>query len=96
MSIMDFLANHSHYWGMIHRSPTDSRLIQICYECGKEREVKVDLIQAHQTSEVLNDDCVTVRPNEIHSSQVGFRPDQIMLTLLKVFLAEISLVLRKP
>ena len=42
MSIRDWLY-HRHYWGIPHRRVTDKRMIQICYECGKEREVRMDL-----------------------------------------------------
>ena len=42
MSIRDWLY-HRHYWGIPHRRVTDNRMIQICYECGKEREVRMDL-----------------------------------------------------
>ncbi|HVF90952.1 MAG TPA: hypothetical protein VNH22_12865 [Blastocatellia bacterium] len=42
MSIRDWLY-HRHYWGLPHKREGDSRLVQICYECGKEREVQMDL-----------------------------------------------------
>lgn len=42
MSIRDWFY-HRHYWGIPHRRVTDNRMIQICYECGKEREVRMDL-----------------------------------------------------
>jgi hypothetical protein len=34
---------HSHYFGIPHPRETDNRLVTTCYECGKEREVKVAL-----------------------------------------------------
>ncbi len=43
MSILSFLRNHQHYWGIPHPRPTDDRLIQTCYECSAEREVKIEL-----------------------------------------------------
>lgn len=43
MSILEFLTNHHHYWGIPHERQSDRQLIQICYECGSEREVKVNL-----------------------------------------------------
>ena len=43
MSILSLLTNHNHYWGIPHERLTDRRLIQTCYECGAEREIKVDL-----------------------------------------------------
>lgn len=43
MNIMSLLSNHSHYWGIPHDRPSDNRLIQTCYECGAEREIKVNL-----------------------------------------------------
>jgi hypothetical protein len=42
MSIRDWFY-HRHYWGIPHRRAADNRMIQICYECGKEREVRMDL-----------------------------------------------------
>jgi hypothetical protein len=43
MNILHLLANHRHYWGIPHERPADKRIIQTCYECGAEREVKVEL-----------------------------------------------------
>jgi hypothetical protein len=43
MKILAFLRNHSHYWGVPHPRTTDNRIIQVCYECGSEREVKIEL-----------------------------------------------------
>ena len=43
MKLLAFLRNHSHYWGVPHTRNTDNRLIQVCYECGAEREVKIEL-----------------------------------------------------
>lgn len=42
MSIRDWFY-HRHYWGIPHRRAADNRMIQICYECGKEREIRMDL-----------------------------------------------------
>jgi len=42
MGIRDWLY-HRHYWGLPHKRAGDSRLVQVCYECGKEREVQMDL-----------------------------------------------------
>ena len=42
---MDILAiprNHKHCWGVYHIRASDDRMIQICYECGAERESKID------------------------------------------------------
>lgn len=41
--ILSFLNNHSHYWGIPHERSSDYPLIQICYECGAERPLKVEL-----------------------------------------------------
>lgn len=41
--MLSLLTNHNHYWGIPHERVTDRRLIQTCYECGAERELKVDL-----------------------------------------------------
>jgi hypothetical protein len=43
MDIFSLLSFHRHYWGLPHERPSDKRLIRTCYECGKEREPKVDL-----------------------------------------------------
>ena len=43
MKILAFLRNHAHYWGIPHPRSADNRLIQTCYECGAEREVKIEL-----------------------------------------------------
>jgi hypothetical protein len=43
MSILAFFRNHQHYWGIPHPRETDNRLIQTCYECSAEREVKIEL-----------------------------------------------------
>jgi hypothetical protein len=42
MSIRDWLF-HNHYWGSPHNRADDQQIIQICYECGKERELLIDL-----------------------------------------------------
>lgn len=34
---------HSHYFGVPYPRALDHRLVQTCYSCGKEREVKVAL-----------------------------------------------------
>ena len=43
MSLLAFLRNHSHYFGVPHPRAIDNRLVQTCYECGAEREVKIEL-----------------------------------------------------
>ena len=43
MDILAFLNNHKHYWGIPHARAIDSRIVHTCYECGAEREVKIDL-----------------------------------------------------
>ena len=43
MNIISFLTYHTHYWGIPHERPADKRLIQTCYECGRERVIQVDL-----------------------------------------------------
>ena len=37
---------HKHHWGIPHRREGERRIIQVCYECGKERELTTDLGQA--------------------------------------------------
>lgn len=51
MGILAFLTNHYHYWGVPHERPSDQRLIQICYECGAEREIKINLRPFKRTVE---------------------------------------------
>lgn len=43
MNLMAFFKNHAHYWGVPHPRANDDRLVQTCYECGAEREVKIEL-----------------------------------------------------
>lgn len=43
MGIISLLTYHKHYWGIPHARDANKPLIQICYECGAEREMKVDL-----------------------------------------------------
>ncbi|HXG95087.1 MAG TPA: hypothetical protein VNN73_22295 [Blastocatellia bacterium] len=43
MSLLAFFKNHVHYWGVPHPRATDNRLVQTCYECGAERQVKIEL-----------------------------------------------------
>jgi hypothetical protein len=43
MNLLSLLTNHTHYWGVPHAPPAGWRLIQTCYECGRERELKVEL-----------------------------------------------------
>jgi hypothetical protein len=43
MNLFSLLTHHTHYWGLPHERPADKRLIQICFVCGAERELKVEL-----------------------------------------------------
>ena len=43
MKILAFFRNHTHYWGVPHPRTRDNRLVQTCYECSAEREVKIEL-----------------------------------------------------
>ena len=43
MGILALFRNHNHYWGVPHPRTSDNRLVQTCYECGAEREVKIEL-----------------------------------------------------
>jgi hypothetical protein len=45
MGILAFFTNHQHYWGIPHPRTTDNRLVQTCYECSAEREIKIELRQ---------------------------------------------------
>lgn len=52
MKILAFLRNHAHYWGIPHSRSRDNRLVQTCYECGAEREMKIEL-RAYPVEDVL-------------------------------------------
>lgn len=43
MNLKSLLTNHYHYWSIPHKRRSDRQLIRICYECGAEREIKIDL-----------------------------------------------------
>ena len=43
MKLLEIFNYHSHYWGIPHSRTMDNRLVQTCYECGAEREVKIEL-----------------------------------------------------
>lgn len=43
MSLWQILTNHKHYWGVPHKRANEDQLIQICYDCGKVRDVKADI-----------------------------------------------------
>ena len=43
MNFLSLLTNHTHYWGVPYERSADERLIQTCYDCGAERELKVEL-----------------------------------------------------
>ena len=43
MSILSLFTSHTHYWGVPHPRKSDNKLIQVCYECSAEREMKVEL-----------------------------------------------------
>ncbi len=44
MSLWELLTNHRHYWGVPHMEREQSKLVQVCYGCGKVRDVKVDML----------------------------------------------------
>ena len=50
MGIFNWLF-HKHYWGVPHNSEGNNKVVQICYECGKRREVLMGFgiipIEAH-------------------------------------------------
>ena len=41
--ISSLLKGHKHYWGVPHERELDRRMIQTCYECSAEREIRIDL-----------------------------------------------------
>jgi hypothetical protein len=52
MNILSLLTNHKHYWGIPHEREIDKRLVQTCYECGSEREVKVELRPSFRAEDI--------------------------------------------
>ena len=48
MKLMSLFTYHSHYWGIPHARETDNRLVQTCYECGAEREVRIELRESQE------------------------------------------------
>jgi len=66
MSIRDWFY-HRHYWGLPHKREGDSRLVQICYECGKEREVQMDL-----SSNDKEDQKGDLRPERDRDERIAF------------------------
>ena len=66
MNIRDWLY-HRHYWGLPHKREGDSRLVQICYECGKQREVQMDL-----SSNDREDQKGDLRPESDRDEQIAF------------------------
>ena len=43
MNFKKLFAMHQHYWGIPYSRTVDNRLVQTCYECGEDRDVKVEL-----------------------------------------------------
>jgi hypothetical protein len=43
MRLSELFSNHSPYWGVPRPRALDNDLIQTCYECGRERDVKAEL-----------------------------------------------------
>jgi hypothetical protein len=54
MSIWNWFTNHAHYWGVLHEDEGGRRLIQTCYECGKQRECLLDVSWSGGTPGVAN------------------------------------------
>jgi hypothetical protein len=54
MLLLRIITNHKHYWGVPHPA-ADGRLIQTCYECGRDRSIRVELrppdFHCNQTTE---------------------------------------------
>jgi hypothetical protein len=67
MSIRDWLY-HRHYWGLPHKREGDSRLVQICYECGKVREVQIDLNSNEDVSPTKDD----LEPEDDRGERIAF------------------------
>jgi len=40
---MSELIYHKHYWSIPHSREIDNRIVQICYDCGKERVSPISL-----------------------------------------------------
>jgi hypothetical protein len=43
MNLLSLLTNHTHYWGVPHERSADRRIVQTCYGCCKDRDLKVEL-----------------------------------------------------
>jgi hypothetical protein len=43
MNFKKLFAMHRHYWGIPYPHAIDNRLVQTCYECGADRDVKAEL-----------------------------------------------------
>jgi hypothetical protein len=43
MKLLALFRNHTHYWGVPHTRTKDDKLVMTCYECGTEREIRVQL-----------------------------------------------------
>ena len=50
MNLRSIFNYHSHYWGVPHPREIDDCLVQTCYECGAEREVKMELRESQETT----------------------------------------------
>jgi hypothetical protein len=37
------LIYHKHYWSIPHGRAVDNKIIQVCYDCGKERQSPINL-----------------------------------------------------
>lgn len=73
MDITGFLINHRHYWGIPHSRDVDDRIVQTCYECGAESEVKINLrpsqavnpISTEAESVRVEEGCTSFAPTEL-------------------------------
>ncbi|HMG35240.1 MAG TPA: hypothetical protein VKM94_14970 [Blastocatellia bacterium] len=43
MKLLAFFRNHTHYWGVPHERAIDNKVVMTCYECGAERQVRIEL-----------------------------------------------------
>ncbi|HEY6331097.1 MAG TPA: hypothetical protein VI756_17345 [Blastocatellia bacterium] len=72
MNILE-LVYHRHYWSLPHRGE-GNRIIQTCYDCGKDREsaVKIDGVRQSAYSPMVEPHIrLRVPPGETVTDQIG-------------------------
>jgi hypothetical protein len=73
MDITGFLINHRHYWGIPHARDIDDRIVQTCYECGAESEVKINL----RPSQAVNPISTEPESARVAGGSTSFAPTEL-------------------